>query len=73
MQFFVKFVRSALKVTLGLAKGSVIINYLWRGEGGGGRGGGVPPELAGSGIEGRCSHNLQSDQNAYKSAVVSSS
>ena len=38
MQFFVKFVRSALKVTLGLAKGSVIINYLWRGEGGGGRG-----------------------------------
>ena len=34
MQFFVKFVRSALKVTLGLAKGSVIINYLWRGEGG---------------------------------------
>ena len=43
------------------------------GRAGGGEGGGVPPELAGSGIEGRCSHNLQSDQNAYKSAVFSSS
>lgn len=53
----------------------------WMGDGASGRGGrgegggegGVPPELAGSGIEGRCSHNLQSDQNAYKSAVFSSS
>ena len=41
------------------------------GRAGGGEGG--PPELAGSGTEGRCSHNLQSDQNAYKSAVFSSS
>ena len=48
-------------------------NKNWMGDGASGRRGGVPPELAGSGTEGLCSHNLQSDQNAYKSAVFSSS
>ena len=40
---------------------------------GGREGGGGPPELTGSRTEGRCSHNLISDQHAYKSAVFSSS
>ena len=48
-------------------------NKNWMGDGASGRGGGGPLELTGSGTEGRCSHNLISDQHAYKSAVFSSS